>query len=210
MAATIGAKQALVFAEHFLQCALEDLNTWSGNVVISPASIDDQAWAQQLLTKDLLVLPQQTGNLGQRLNTLDQQLRDLGHSHILYIGSDAPALTITNFNQITDALLQDDIALAPALDGGVTIMANRVPWPDLEHLPWSTDQLGDALAALCDINQQTVTITDITYDIDHQQQLSQLGLDLLCDNRPARQMLLNQIQLFAASVAAINESPNDA
>lgn len=198
LAATMGPERALNFAEHFLACALEDLSQWPGNIVIAPASADDVAWARLLLSKPASIIAQQAGNLGQRINRLDRQLRLSGHVNILYIGSDAPILTSHDFSQISEALTHHDIALAPAIDGGVTIMANRKPWPDLQSLPWSTEQLGAALAALCDKNRLGVTTTALSYDIDHEQQLPRLALDLSHDLRPARQALLKQIQLFTA------------
>lgn len=201
LAATIGDQQALVFAELFLHCALEDLTQWPGPVVISPANAEDVDWASHLFQSSgvrprALILEQAAGNLGRRLNNLDQQLRQLGHQHILYIGSDAPILSSDDYQQITTALTQYDVALAPAADGGVTIMANRKPWPSLKDLHWSTDELRDALTLLCEKNQLSVRFTRFSYDIDLERQLHQLARDLIYDKRPARQALVAQIQSF--------------
>ncbi|NQY35528.1 MAG: DUF2064 domain-containing protein [Alteromonadaceae bacterium] len=206
LAVTIGAQEALIFAEHFLCCALEDLTQWPGQVVISPANAGDVEWVSQLLKLSevkasglksrALILEQQAGNLGQRLNKLDQQLRQLGHHHILFIGSDAPILSPQDYQQVTTALSQNDIVLAPAVDGGVTIMANRKPWPSLKKLPWSTDKLRDALTLLCEKNQLSVRLTRFSYDIDLEKQLHQLAIDLIKDIRPARQALVAKIHSF--------------
>lgn len=206
LAATIGPKLALTFAKHFLACALEDLTQWPGPVVISPANEFDAPWARELLTRPALILPQQDGNLGQRLNQLDQQLRQQGHTHILYIGSDAPILAASHYRKICDALTSADIALAPAQDGGVTIMANRQPWPILQSLPWSTELLGAALEALCSKEHLSTATTALSYDVDHQQQLWQLSDDLIDDPRPARQDLLKQIKQFMTQQASSNET----
>jgi len=206
LAATIGPELALNFAQHFLACALEDLHQWPGQLVISPASECDGPWASKLLGKPALILPQQAGNLGERLNWLDQQLRQQGHHHILYIGSDAPMLSQHHYHAICDALTHADIALAPAQDGGVTIMANRQAWPPMTDLPWSTDQLGAALAHLCQEQQLSTATTELTYDVDHQQQLIQLSQDLVGDLRPARQALLKQIQQYMTQSASSNET----
>lgn len=208
LAATMGPVEALNFAEHFLACALEDLNHFPGNIVISPSSVEDEHWAGQQLDRPTFILAQQQGNLGQRLNNLDRRLRESGHVNILYIGSDAPILAAKDYRQITAALTDTDIALAPSSDGGVTIMANRKPWPDMAQLPWSSDKLGDALARLCTENQLSVGVTEQNYDIDHESQLYQLALDLVDDQRPARQALLNQIQLFTAHSSHKNETQN--
>jgi glycosyltransferase A (GT-A) superfamily protein (DUF2064 family) len=196
LAETIGAEKALVFAQLLLNCAVEDLNGWQGKVVISPSHDGDQQWATDLLSKATLVIPQVAGNLGERLNSLDRQLRELGHQQIIYIGSDAPILTAQDYLQIIDALKNHDVALSPALDGGVTMMASNKPWPDMRDLPWSTAQLGASLEQLCKQQDSTVAKTSPTYDIDTEQQLVQLTQDLAQDKRPARQDLFKQINIL--------------
>lgn len=161
--------------------------------MISPSHDCDQQWATELLSKPTLVIPQVAGNLGQRLNSLDRQLRSLGHQQIIYIGSDAPILTAQDYLQIIQALKNYDVALSPAVDGGVTIMASNKPWPDMTDLPWSTEQLGASLEQLCKSRQCRVAKTTPTYDIDTEQQLVQLRQDLAQDKRPARQALFTQI-----------------
>jgi glycosyltransferase A (GT-A) superfamily protein (DUF2064 family) len=199
LAHSIGAEHALVFARHFLACALEDLNTWPGRIVISPADQQDTEWASQLLSKDTLVMAQSDGNLGERINNLDLKLRARGHQQLIYIGSDAPILSMHHYQQINQALTEHAIALCPARDGGVTIMANAQPWPDLRALPWSTAQLGDSLVALCQTNDLSVHHTEMTYDIDCQPELLMLGQDLAQDSRPARQTLVKEINLLQSN-----------
>ena len=85
------------------------------------------------------IVPQIAGNLGQRLNALDQTLRLQGMQHLFFIGSDAPELLADDYAMARDALQHTDVALIPAADGGVVLMANRRPWPDLSNLPWSSN-----------------------------------------------------------------------
>jgi uncharacterized protein len=199
LAQTIGAEKALIFAQLLLACAVEDLTFWQGKIVISPSHDSDQQWATELLSKPTIVIPQVAGNLGERLNRLDRQLREQGHQQIIYIGSDAPILTAHDYLQIRQALKNYDVALSPALDGGVTIMASNKHWPDMTDLPWSTAQLGVSLEELCK-QQSTVARTSLTYDIDTEQQLLKLTQDLAQDKRPARQALFSQInRLIKAS-----------
>lgn len=200
LAKTIGAEKALIFAQHLLACALEDLSCWHGKIVVSPSHTSDKQWAAELLTKPTQIIPQVEGNLGQRLNILDQQLRAQGHQQIIYIGSDAPILSARDYQETIEALKNHDVALCPALDGGVTIMACKKPWPDMTDLPWSTDLLGSSLKQLCQSHQLTVANTASTYNIDTQEQLIQLAQDLSQDKRPARQALITQInQLIKTS-----------
>jgi len=191
-----GAEQALVIANCLLACALEDLNDWPGNKVISPAHVRDLEWAKTLLKSPVQVLAQVDGNLGERLNYLDKKLRAEGHEKLIFIGSDAPILSALHYQEISTALESHDIALCPAQDGGVTIMANKIAWPNMKNLAWSTEQFDTSLTLLCQQQQLSVTHTQSSYDVDTRAQLTQLYHDLKLDKRPARQKLLHEIKLL--------------
>lgn len=192
LAATLGAGTALALAERFLDCALEDAGDWHGEIVISPAHGADSQWAANLLP-GCRVVPQPAGNLGQRLNAIDLELRSAGMRKLLFIGSDAPALTLGHYHQAIEALGYRDIVLSPAADGGVTMMGNTVPWPDLSGLPWSSAALGQALVDLCRLQGLDVRRIAPCYDIDRQSDLPALCRDLQGDPRPARQRLYRQL-----------------
>lgn len=207
LAATLGAEAACYLAEGFLNCALEDLNHWQGSVVLAPASESDRDWAQQLLV-DVEVMPQAEGNLGQRIIALDKQLADKGYRQRIYIGSDAPMLTPKHYHQIGRQLLETEVVLSSADDGGVTIMATRVLWPDsLSDLPWSTGQLGQALALCCQQQGQRVSYVESGYDIDIESDLIRLADDLMADFRPARQQLLQRLETLLKSPANSDAAP---
>ena len=189
IAATLGADTALAIAERLLDCALEDLRAWPGPVVIAPDTPAAAGWASTLLTRPIDILPQGEGNLGERLNTLDSQLRRRGVQQTLFIGSDAPILDEALYHDAIAALAHADIVLSPADDGGVTLMANGRPWPTLTALPWSTEQLGDALADACRREGQSICLLKTSYDIDNEADLAKLHQDILDDARPARQRL---------------------
>jgi hypothetical protein len=193
LARDIGKKKALVIAQRLLACALEDLSCWPGRVVISPSRSTDHAWAGGLLNRPVQVVAQEEGNLGERINRLDSLLKAAGHAQTIYIGSDAPILGRDEYQQIVAALQSYDIALCPALDGGVTMMANRQPWPDLRTLEWSTEHLGKQLENLCAENGLAVHTIRARYDLDNYQQVAQLVEELQYDSRDARQQLLQQL-----------------
>jgi glycosyltransferase A (GT-A) superfamily protein (DUF2064 family) len=189
IAATLGAAAALKIARALLACAIEDAKQWPGPVVLSPAHREDVGWAQ-LLLPEAEVVAQPEGNLGQRIITVDNILRQRGHQRILITGTDAPLLS-PNFFQIAAAQLDhDDITLSTASDGGVTLMASRCGWPDLSALPWSTEQLNEALFKCCQNAGLKTGYIAPSYDIDRQQDLIKLIKDLKYDPRPARQNLL--------------------
>ena len=192
IAETLGAKAAFDIAERLLACALEDAQNWPGPVVLSPASVEDVGWAQGLLKHSKVsVIAQPEGNLGERINAIDLELRQRGHNSIVTIGTDAPILNSHFYTQVLSRLKDSDIVLSAAEDGGVTMMASSVAWPDIKNLPWSTDRLGQSLNDLCVEAGLSVEFIDPSYDIDLEGDLVKLMADLKDDRRPARQKLLN-------------------
>lgn len=193
IAATLGKAVAYEIACALLQCALEDAEAWPGRVVLSPVAEEDREWAAGLLKRACLVLPQCDGNLGERLNFVDRQLRDAGHRRLLFIGTDAPEHTPELYQALIELLISDDVALSPAADGGVTAMGNTCPWPELAGLPWSTETLGQSLADLCTAAGFQVAFSQPGYDVDNQSDLIRLRSSLQHDLRSARQELLHKI-----------------
>lgn len=192
LAASLGREAANQIAEALLACALEDACDWAGPVVIAPAHPADYAWADSLLPQlqpSVRIQPQATGNLGQRLNVLDRELRSAGLEQLVYIGSDAPALAAADYAAVNDALLHYDTVLTPAEDGGVVLMASCWQWPMLSGLPWSTARLGAALADCCRAAGQSVATLTRGFDVDEQDDLFRLATALRTDRRPARRAL---------------------
>ena len=192
LAVHIGVERALNIAEHLLDCALEDLRSWHGPVVIAPDQRDACDWAAQLMPQ-ALCLAQTAGNLGERINDLDHSLRGLGHRQLLYIGSDAPALTPDDYQRVHAALGTHDTVLVAARDGGVVLMASKLPWPDLTALPWSTPELGYALADACRRVGHSVALSGKSFDIDEQADLPLAAQALADDPRAARRRLLQTL-----------------
>ncbi len=200
------SENALTIAESLLACAVEDANNWQGNVVVACSSENDIEWVKSLFENAYVMSQIPPGssdrafNLGERLNFVDTQLRTLGHQQLLMIGTDAPILNKSHFNDALATLKTSDIALSKADDGGVVIMANRVSWPDMTNLPWSTDALSISLAELCQQQQLSVEYTLSGYDIDYVADLKKVFVDLQKDNRPARKALVKLIgELFQFS-----------
>lgn len=193
IARELGEAPTLALARHLLATTLEDAGSWPGPVVIAPARAADERWAAGLLP-DALVIPQPAGNLGERINAVDAAARALGHSRLAYIGSDAPALTPDYFARARAALVQADVVLGPADDGGVTLMGASRAWPDLAALPWSSAGLGEELRRTCRDHGLSVAALERRYDVDRVADLTRLQADLAHDSRPTRRALLRWLQ----------------
>ncbi len=189
LARTLGAADALAVAQALLECALEDALGWPGALVIAPENPAEASWAQGLLEREARVQPQPPGNLGERLNAVDAAVRALGHERVLYIGSDAPSLTLSDLLAAQAALDRSDVVLVPARDGGVTLMGSRLAWPDLAPLPWSEPTLAQGLEACCRSHARSVTRLPDSYDVDEVSDLSTARRALADDDRAARRRL---------------------
>jgi glycosyltransferase A (GT-A) superfamily protein (DUF2064 family) len=195
LAAGICQRPALRIARAMMECALEDAARWTGTFVISPASSEEVAWAESLSDRPefrdtrTCIVAQESGNLGSRIAMVDSRLRELGATQIIYMGCDAPLLNDTHYDAVVNALNDMDVVLADGADGGVTLMASRSGWPALEALPWSTSELGNALANSCAASGRSVHKLDGGFDIDEKSDALRMLEHLDGDQRPARQAL---------------------
>lgn len=192
LARHLGLEVTKDIAEALLACAVEDAGNWPGPVIFAPASRVDYDWAIALLQPlqpQAMVMPQVSGNLGQRLNALDRSLRGQGVNQLVYIGSDAPGLSLDDYSIIRERLQQYDTVLKPAIDGGVVLMSSCCSWPELSDLPWSTDKLAMTLSDACHVAGHSVNITEQGYDVDELDDLMRLETRLANDQRPARRAL---------------------
>jgi len=166
---------------------------WQGSVVIAPATPEDLEWAQRNLSRGIEVVSQPQGNLGERLQEIDQELRDRRYERQIIIGSDMPEMTQAILQQADELLFQYDVVLSSASDGGVALMASRCPWPPLADLPWSTPQLGQSLADCCRQHGLSVGWADDCDDVDIIEDLFRLRDNLKTDDRAARQRLYHLV-----------------
>jgi len=91
------------------------------------------------LGDDLTYRPQPAGDLGQRLATATAETFAQGHSAVVTIGSDCPALDSARLGASLQALATHDVVLGPATDGGYYLIGLRQSAPALfANIAWST------------------------------------------------------------------------
>jgi glycosyltransferase A (GT-A) superfamily protein (DUF2064 family) len=201
LAAAIGQDAASEVAAALWDCVREDLAGWRGDAVLAVTEPGEEAWAVAELASLAAgmgganngsrrqVLVQPAGNLGERLMAVDASLRGAGRERLIFIGSDAPALSAALLDGIAAMLQHADVVLAPADDGGVVAMAARTAWPPLADLPWSSELLARALQDRCRAAGQGVSMTNGSYDVDDLAGLGRVATQLRDDSRPARRRL---------------------
>ena len=178
LADDIGLEKAYVIAQLLLERTIETANKWQGPVIISPSDLDDAQWASELCDRGVIVIPQLIGELGQRLEQIDREVRMLGITQCIYIGTDAPLLDIDDLNKVKDALNQDDQVLISATDGGVVVMASCKPWKNLGTVSWSTNKVCKELKSLGIQQGLTVRLMQKLSDLDDLSSLNDIKIEM--------------------------------
>jgi glycosyltransferase A (GT-A) superfamily protein (DUF2064 family) len=193
LAAAIGARARTV-AEHLFDCAAADLEAWQGPTCMAPAKTSDLQFVRERRCHADVYVDQGDGNLGDRIERVNQSLIDAGYNQQLFIGTDCPALDAHYLAHADRLLLNADVVLGPAHDGGVVLMGIRGPWPPLSHLPWSTTGLRSALIEVCERSGLRVALLAAHADVDTADDLQLLPSRLRDDQRPSRRRLCDWIE----------------
>jgi glycosyltransferase A (GT-A) superfamily protein (DUF2064 family) len=181
----LGAQRATQAAQRLLDCACEDLAAWPGPRCVAPSAADEELGAP---AADAVVV-QCAGNLGERINHVNDELLRRGFTRQLFIGIDCPSLDVAYLTRAAAALDDHDSVLGPAADGGVVLMGVRGRWPALAALPWSTAALCAALRAACTAGGSRSALLPQLQDVDTPSDLAALPMELRRDPRPARRAL---------------------
>jgi hypothetical protein len=194
-AAAAWAQAAFELRQAMVACAFEDAEAWGGPVVLALAQATDLAWAAAIARREWSIVRQSSGNVGERINAVDELLRRNGARSLVFVGTNAPIHDESDYAAVRAALETADVALTPATDGGVTVMAARRPWPDLATLAWSTKRLAAELAYLCEREGLKVEKLGRRYrletiDAEHIDDCARLVEDLAADARAKRKALV--------------------
>ncbi|MGH7231414.1 MAG: TIGR04282 family arsenosugar biosynthesis glycosyltransferase [Nitrospiraceae bacterium] len=81
-------------------------------------------------------------DLGARMDRAFTTIFTMGYGRVLLAGTDLPALSESTFAEGFRLLLDHDLVLGPAMDGGYFLIGLKRPAPQLfAGVPWSTDQV---------------------------------------------------------------------
>lgn len=121
------------------------------------------------LWTDLECLWQGTGDLGERLFNIQNQLFEK-HDHIIFIGADAPLLQFSYFdNAISffDKSKKDDIVIGPCLDGGFYLYGASLKrsLSEWQKIQYSCENTAKKLISTFCLNSNA-KLLDRSFDID--------------------------------------------
>lgn len=148
------------------------------HVVYTPAG--SEAALAALLPEGFGMVLQGPGDLGERLLRGIADLLAAGHEGAILINSDSPTLPPAILEAAVAALLRGDpLVLAPALDGGYTLIGLRSAAPRLfQDIAWSTETVFERTLERAGEIGMPATVLDRWYDVDDAASLAILQAEL--------------------------------
>lgn len=139
LAAATTPAWATQVAEAFLLDVMNRLATSEAKRIIVYAPDEGGPYFSALARGRFTCLPQNPGNLGQRMQGFIQDQLHAGARAVVIVGTDSPTLPSSFIAQAFDALEQADLVLGPAMDGGYYLLGcnRRIP-PIFEDIAWSS------------------------------------------------------------------------
>jgi rSAM/selenodomain-associated transferase 1 len=138
---------------------------------------DAAALFRELLGADADLLPQPTGDLGQRLVAAFEALFARGLSPVVALGAASPDLPLSLVTGALAALAAGDceVAIGPAADGGYTLVGLRQPLREpFVAIPWSTPAVLTTTLKRCRQAGLAVRVLDPWDDVDDAASLDRL------------------------------------
>ncbi|WP_310426341.1 TIGR04282 family arsenosugar biosynthesis glycosyltransferase, partial [Chamaesiphon sp. VAR_48_metabat_135_sub] len=204
----VGAAGAAMLHRQMTENTLCQARKLNRRIEIHFDGSDSQQMADWLGT-DLVYQSQGAGDLGVRMDRSISSACQEGDKQVILIGTDCPELTTEILAQAFELLLDRDLVLGAALDGGYYLIGIRHPQPALfVDIDWGTDRV---LQQTIDIAQQlnlSIGYLPKLADIDRPEDLpllTQLGLETkISIVIPA----LNEAGTIAKVLAGIHSLPN--
>ena len=133
-------------------------------VVFSPADAREEM--ARLVGPGIALVPQSSGDLGERLGRFIGDRLDAGAGRVVVIGTDSPTLPTALIARAFEELGHADLVLGPATDGGYYLVGCRRRLPIFDGIAWSRDTvLAETVARLTDPGW-SLALLPPWYDVD--------------------------------------------
>jgi len=153
--------------EAFLFDTLDSVraSTGRGVLCIEPAS---EIARLQSLVPDMPVIPQSSGNLGERMRACMSSIFEMGARRVALVGSDLPTLSARVIDSAFGTLDRDPegLVLGPADDGGYFLIAAASVPPVFDRIAWSTPSVRAQTIAAAGAAGWRTHLVDSVEDID--------------------------------------------
>jgi rSAM/selenodomain-associated transferase 1 len=154
-------------ARAFLLDTIQRLAVVDARRILAFAPRDRESEFAAVVAGRFDLLPQEEGDLGQRLAAFVQRYLDAGARAVVVVGTDSPTLPVAHVEQAFAELEQSDVVLGPATDGGYYLVGCGATRPPIfEGVAWSTGRvLTDTIATLTDPRWRLAVLPP-WYDVD--------------------------------------------
>ncbi|MCY7293150.1 MAG: TIGR04282 family arsenosugar biosynthesis glycosyltransferase [Ferruginibacter sp.] len=164
LAKSIGEDKALQVYIKLLEHTRAVANhlTWN-KLVFLTEPIGDDFW-------NGFICEQQQGNLlGEKMKFAFEELFNKGYKQCVIIGSDCPGLTKEIVEEAFLDLLENDVAIGPAVDGGYYLLGmNKIILPLFNNKDWGTDSVFKQTITDIENLQLTYKILSVLNDVDEE------------------------------------------
>lgn len=200
LASAIGAEHAGQVYRAFVELMLARFQQVADCRVLAVTPVERVREFQQLAGQAWRVVPQSSGDFGQRMEAFFEDRFRQGAQRVVLIGSDTPTLPSSYVAEAFVRLRTAPVVLGPADDGGYYLVGatNRVP-PIFTEITWSTSLVWEQTVECLRAADCPFATLPPWYDIDDAESLERLRLELLRDaaHQPGWGQLLEVLQRVA-------------
>lgn len=128
---------------------------------------------QEWLGSNITYKRQSEGDIGCRMASAFHESFQTGMKQVVLIGTDCPELDTKLMNQAFEALIQHDLVLGPALDGGYYLIGLNRFIPELfTGISWSTAEVLSQTLSIAQKLELTVAFLPTLSDVDRPEDLA--------------------------------------
>jgi rSAM/selenodomain-associated transferase 1 len=162
----------------------------AGNAVgiISYTPVGDEALFNGLLPADFALIPQRSGDFGERLFHAAKDILACGYGSVCLIDSDSPTVPTASYRRAVELLARpgDRIVLGPSDDGGYYLIGLKRPHSEpFTDISWSTGTVAAETRQRCYKAYLDLAEIPLWYDVDDASSLEILSEELLQDTQPS-------------------------
>ncbi|MFC1964712.1 TIGR04282 family arsenosugar biosynthesis glycosyltransferase [Chloroflexota bacterium] len=176
LAQTLGPGIATVFYQLCAQKIVCELDQFSGEVnkYLSYSQKSDKDEIGHWAGSRFRLIPQDEGDLGQRLEQSFRSLLKGGFGKAIIMASDVPDLTKNIMNDAVSALDDHDLVIGPCNDGGYYLIGMKKLHGELfEGISWSTDKVLEQTLTIASEQELSVFSLITLRDIDTEHDLKE-------------------------------------
>ena len=172
LAAALGERPAAGIYARLLYTYLLDLvhaNHAAFSIELSLSAPEEVAFFGDAFP-EFMVTHQQPGDIGARMSAAFNAAFARGATQVILTGSDIPGIGREAISAAFSLLDEAPVVLAPAEDGGYTLIGMQAPGtPLFDNITWSTFRVLEQTVTLAEGQGAAVRFLATTYDIDTQE-----------------------------------------